>query len=530
MRTAAWVSLGLSALLLGSTAGASAKTLVYCSEGSPENFQPAINTTGTSFDAARPVYNRLTEFKRGTTEVVPGLAESWEVTDGGSTITFHLRKGVKFHSTKEFKPTRDFNADDVIFSFDRQWKPDHPYAKVSGGKYDYFNDMDMPSILDTIEKKDPYTVVFHLKTPNVAILANLAMDFAAISSAEYGDFLLKKGTPEQLDQVPVGTGPFSFVAYQKDAVIRYKKNPDYYGEKALVDDLVFAITPDATSRYAKLKAGECQVNGYPRPADLPEMQKDPSLKVISASGLNIAYWAFNNTKPPFDKKEVRQALSMSIDRDAIIRDVYLGAGVKAKTLIPATMWSYNDSIVDYPYDPEKAKKMLADAGVKTPIDIDLWYMPVQRPYNPNGKRIGEMMQSDLAKVGVNAKLVTYEWGEYRKRLQNAEDTTGQMGWTGDNGDPDNFFFLLACNDGHAVQNNIPKWCNTEFNDLLVKARVIPDQAGRAKLYSRMQEIEHDEAPSLLLAHSTVFEATSAKVTGYLQSPLGTHAFEGVDVK
>ena len=530
MRTATWVSLGLTALLLGSTAGASAKTLVYCSEGSPENFQPAVNTTGTSFDAARPVYNRLTEFKRGTTEVVPGLAESWEVSDGGKTITFHLRKGVKFHSIKGFTPTRDFDADDVIFSFDRQWKPDSPYSKVSGGKYDYFNDMDMPSILDTIEKKDDYTLVFHLKTPNVAILANLAMDFAAISSAEYADMLLKKGTPEMLDQIPVGTGPFSFVAYQKDAVIRYKKNPDYFGEKALVDDLVFAITPDATARYAKLKAGECQVNAYPRPADLAEMQKDPSLKVISASGLNIAYWAFNNAKPPFDKKEVRQAMSMAIDRDAIIHDVYLGAGTKAKTLIPATMWSYDDSIADEPFDPEKAKKMLADAGVTTPIDIDLWYQPVQRPYNPNGKRIGEMMQSDLAKIGVNAKLVTFEWGEYRKRLQNGEDTTGQMGWTGDNGDPDNFFFLLACNDGKPVGNNIPKWCNAEFNDLLVKARVVPDQAERAKLYTRMQEIEHDDAPSLLIAHSIVFEAMSAKVTGYLQSPLGTHAFEGVDIK
>ena len=156
----------------------------------------------------------------------------------------------------------------MLFSFNRQWKPDNPYYKVSGGKYDYFNDMDMPSLLDTIEKKDDYTVVFHLKTPNVAILANLAMDFASIGSAEYADFLLKKGTPEQFDQVPVGTGPFSFVAYQKDAVIRYKKNPDYFGEKALVDDLVFAITPDATARYAKLKAGECHINAYPRPADL----------------------------------------------------------------------------------------------------------------------------------------------------------------------------------------------------------------------------------------------------------------------
>jgi dipeptide transport system substrate-binding protein len=529
MKTITFAGLGLAALLFGSTA-VSAKTLVYCSEGSPENFTPAINTTGTSFDAARPVYNRLTEFKRGTTIVGPGLAESWDIADGGKTIVFHLRKGVKFHSVKDFKPTRDFNADDVLFSFNRQWKPDNPYSKVSGGKYDYFNDMDMPALLDTIEKEDDYTIVMKLKTPNVAILANLAMDFASIASAEYADFLLKKGTPEQFDQVPVGTGPFSFVAYQKDAVIRFKADKDYWGEKPLVDDLVYAITPDATARYAKLKAGECHVNAYPRPADLPEMEKDSSLKVISASGLNIAYWAFNATKPPFDKKEVRQAMAMSIDRDAILKDVYLGAGEKAKTLIPRTMWSYDDAIPDTPYDPEKAKQMLAAAGVQTPLDIDLWYMPVQRPYNPNGKRIGEMMQADLAKIGVNAKLVTYEWGEYRKRLANGEEITGQYGWTGDNGDPDNFFFLRGCPGGKPGNSNPTKWCNAEFDDLLLKARVASDQAERTKLYQRMQEIEHDEAPELLIAHSTVFEAMRANVTGYKQSPLGTHTFEGVDVQ
>jgi dipeptide transport system substrate-binding protein len=161
MTTLKLAGLSLTALLLASTA-VSAKTLVYCSEGSPENFSPAINTTGTSFDAARPVYDKLTMFKRGSTEVVPGLAESWEVTDGGKTITFKLRKGVKFHSgVNGFKPTRDFNADDVLFSFNRQWKPDHPYAKVSGGKYDYFNDMDMPTLLDSIDKVDDYTVRFN---------------------------------------------------------------------------------------------------------------------------------------------------------------------------------------------------------------------------------------------------------------------------------------------------------------------------------------------------------------------------------
>ncbi len=445
---------GLAALLFGSTV-ISAKTLVYCSEGSPENFTPAINTTGTSFDAARPIYDKLTEFQRGTTIVGPGLAESWDISDGGKTIVFHLRKGVKFHTVKDFKPTRDFNADDVLFSFNRQWKPDHPYAKVSGGKYDYFNDMDMPSSLDSIEKKDDYTIVMKLKTPNVAILANLAMDFASIGSAEYADFLLKKGTPEQFDQVPVGTGPFSFVAYQKDAVIRYKANKDYFGEKPLVDDLVYAITPDPTARYAKLKAGECHINGFPRPADLPEMQKDSSLKVISQSGLNIAFWAFNVNKPPLDKKEVRQALTMAIDKAAIIKDVYLGAGEAAKTLIPRTMWSYNDAIEDYPYDPQKAKAALAAAGVATPLDIDLWYMPVQRPYNPNGKRIGEMMQADLAKIGVNAKLVTYDRGEYRQRAQSGEQITEQLGWTGDNGVPDYFFFLVGFDNGKPAANNIP---------------------------------------------------------------------------
>jgi len=515
---------------VGLASGVSAKTLVYCSEGSPENFTPALNTTGTSFDAARPVFDQLVEFKRGTTEVGPGLAESWTVAGDGKEITFKLRKGVKFHAYKDFKPTRDFNADDVLWSINRQWKADHPYAKISGGKYDYFSDMDMPKLLKSVEKIDDYTVKMVLNEPNAPILANLAMDFATIQSAEYADFLMKKGTPEKFDQEPVGTGPFSFVAYQKDAVIRFKKNADYFGEKPIVDDLVYAITPDPTARYAKLKTNECQFAAYPRPADLAEMQKDSALKVISQPGLNIAYWAFNVQKAPFDKKEVRQAFNMAIDKPAIIKDVYLGAGQAAKNLIPPTMWSYNDKVKDYTYDPAKAKELLAKAGVTTPLDIDLWYMPVQRPYNPNAKRIAEMMQSDLAKIGINAKLVTYEWGEYRKRAQQGEHTTAQLGWTGDNGDPDNFFFLRGCSGARPGGQNLTKWCNKEFDDLLVKARGLSNQEERAQLYAKMQEIQKEEAPDFTIAHSVVYEVMRANVEGYKQSPLGGHKFNGVDVK
>jgi dipeptide transport system substrate-binding protein len=520
--------------LVAAIGAAQAKTLVYCSEGSPENFTPALNTTGTSFDAARPVFDKLTQFKRGSTEVEPGLAESWTVSPDAKVFTFKLRKGVKWHSgVGGFKPTRDFDADDVLFSFNRQWKDDHPYAKVSGGKYDYFADMGLKDDTASIEKLDPLTVKITLKKSNVTMLANLAMDFASIQSAEYADMLAKANKKEQFDQVPVGTGPFSFVTYQKDAVIRYKANPAYWGtasERAQVDDLVYAITPDPTARYSKLKAGECHFVIAPRPADLPEMQKDASLRVINQPGLNIAYWAFNTQKPPFDKKEVRQAFSMAIDKAAIIKDVYLGAGQGAKNLIPPTMWSYNEGVKDYAYDSAKAKDLLAKAGVKTPLEIDLWYMPVQRPYNPNAKRIAEMMQADLAKIGVNAKLVTYEWGEYRKRLQQGEHITGMLGWTGDNGDPDNFFFLLGCEAARPGGQNLSKWCNKEFDGRMEKARSSADVKERTRLYQEMQAIDHEEAPSFKIAHSVVYEVMRKELTGYKQSPFGSHQFNGVELK
>ena len=523
-----------AALLMGTmlAAGAAqAKSLVYCAEGSPENFTPAMNSTGTSLDAARPVYNKLVQFTPGGTTVEPGLAESYEMSPDGKTITFHLRKGVKFHSSEKtgFTPTRDLTAEDVIWSFGRQWKPDHPYAKVSGGSYDYFNDMGMPDLLKSIEKgADDLTVVMTLNEPNAPIMANLAMDFATIQSAEYADYLMKKGTPEQFDQIPVGTGSFQFVDYQKDAVIRFKAFDGWAG-KPKVDDLVYAITPDATARYAKLQANECQVMGYPNPADLEAMGKNPDVQLLQQAGLNVGFLAMNALKPPFDKKEVRLAVAMAIDRDSILKEVYQGAGQKAKNPMPPTIWSYDDSTVDYPYDPAKAKEMLTSAGV-TSLETDLWWMPVSRPYNPNAKRMAEMMQADLEKVGIHATLVSFEWGEYRKRMDAGEHQMGLRGWTGDNGDPDNFLFLAGCDkDGKPAANNLAKWCNAKFNEDLRNARTLSEQPDRVAIYQEMQKIFHDEVPWLNIAHSTVYEPVRKEVSGYKVSPFGAHEFQDVDV-
>ena len=520
-----------AALLAGTCLQADAKTLVYCSEGSPENFNPMINTTGTTFDANRPIYNRLVQFKLGSTETEPGLAEKWDVSADGKVFTFHLRHNVKWHSNANFKPTRAFNADDVLFSFERQWKDSNPYHKVSGGSYDYFGDMGMTDLLDTIERVDDYTVKFTLKTPNSPFVANMAMDFASIQSKEYADALTKLGKPELIDQAPIGTGPFEFVSYQQDATIRYRAFKEYWGGKPKVDSLVFSINKDAAVRLAKLRAGECQIAPYPSPADVASIKADPKLQMPSQPGLNIAYLALNVTKKPYDDVRVRTAVNMAIDRKAILDSVYQGSGEQARNLIPPTLWSWNKDVPEFKYDPDAARKLLADAGLKDGFDTDLWAMPVQRPYNPNGRRIAELVQADLAKLNIRAKIVSYEWGEYRKRQQQGEHMIGMFGWTGDNGDPDNFFVPIAgCDAARPGGGNIAKWCNHEFDDLLKKASSISAQADRAKLYSQAQEIMHKEAPFVLIAHSVVYLPMAKTVTGYKMDPLGSHEFYTVDLK
>ena len=523
--------LGLALPALLALTPVAAKTLVYCSEGSPENFYPGINTTGTSFDASTQIYSRLVEFERGGTKVVPGLAERWSVSPDGKEYTFFLRKGVKWHSNKNFSPKRDMNADDIIFAIERQWKEDHPFFKVTSTNHTYFNDMGMPKLLKSVQKVDEYTVKMTLNSPEAPFLSGFAMEYAGIQSKEYADAMLKAGTPEKIDQEPIGTGPYFLVQYQKDALIRYKAFPQFYDGKAKIDDLIFAITPDASVRWAKLQKGECHVMPYPNPADIDAMRKDPKVTVLEQPGLNVGYLAYNVTKKPFDDVRVRKAVNMAINKKAIIDAVYLSTGVAAKNPIPPTQWSYNDAIKDDPFDPAAAKKLLADAGFPNGFETDLWAMPVQRPYNPNAKRIAELMQADLAKVGVKVEIKSFEWGEYRKRMQNGEHQSGMLGWTGDNGDPDNFLHtLLGCDAAKPGGGNVAKWCFKPFEDLVIKAKTTSDPAERTKLYSQAQVIFKEQAPWFTIAHAVQLKPVRKEVIDFRLSPFGRHSFYGVDIK
>jgi dipeptide transport system substrate-binding protein len=522
-------SLGL-AMATALTAPALAKTLVYCSEGSPEGFSPALYTAGTTFDASsRAIYNRLVEFEPGTTNIAPALAESWDVSDDGLEYTFHLRENVPFHTTANFTPSRPFNADDVIYSFERQWKSDHPYHSVGGATYEYFNSMGLQDLLSSIEKVDDQTVKFVLNEPEAPFIANMGMDFASILSAEYADQMLEAGTPEQVDLQPVGTGPFQLQAYQKDAIIRYQAHPDYWDGKAAIDTLVFAITPDASVRWQKLQAGECHVMPYPNPADIAAMQQHPDINVLEQEGLNVGYLAFNTQKPPFDDVKVRQALNMAVNKQAIIDVVFQGAGTAAKNPIPPTIWSYNDAVEDYPYDPEQAKALLAEAGVEN-LQTNIWAMPVQRPYNPNARRMAELIQADWAEVGVQAEIVSFEWGEYLKRSLEGEHETLLLGWTGDNGDPDNFLYVLLSCDAAQDGANRARWCYEPFDELLIEAKRTADVAERTRLYEEAQILFKEQAPWVTIAHSVVFKPVRNEVVGFKIDPFGGHYFYGVDLE
>ncbi|MGE4132939.1 MAG: ABC transporter substrate-binding protein [Bdellovibrionales bacterium] len=506
------------------------KTFVYCSEASPKTFNPQLAEDGATFNAtSQMLYNRLVEFERGTTKVIPALAEKWTVSKDGLTYTFSLRKGVKFHTTENFKPTRPLNADDILFSFNRALKADHPFHKVSGGNYIYYKGMELDKLITDIKKVDDYTVKFVLKQPEAPFLANLAMSFAIILSAEYGEQVMKAGAPDKIDTDPVGTGPFVLKRFVKDNSIRYEAHPDYWKGKAKIDKIVFAITPDASVRFQKLKAGECHLVAEPAPQDLKGMESNPKIKLMSQPGANVGYLAFNVEKAPFDKVEVRKAVEFALNRPYYIDAIYQGTATVARQPIPPTVWGSSPNLKNYDYNLEKAKTLLKQAGWPNGFEAELATLPVSRPYNPNGKKMGELMQADLAKIGIKVKLVTYDWPTYLDKGKKGEFQMMQLGWTTDNGDPDNFMgVLLTC--GAIDAANYARWCNKEYDQFIAKAKLVTDMKKRTGFYNKAEKIFKDQVPWVTLAHATVYRGLAKNVEGYKISPLGVEDFYPIEMK
>ena len=488
--------------------------LVFARSGDSVSLDPARETDGESFYATHQVFDTLVEFKTGTTEVVPALATSWEVSDDSLSYTFNLRKGVKFHDGTPL------NAEAVVFSMERQFKENHPY--YSYGPWKYWGNMDMSSIVESITAVNDLTVQFKLQKIEASFLANLAMDFAGIVSPTA--FM---ADPEGFASNPVGTGPFKFVSWTKGSDIVFDRNEDYW-EDVYIDRLILKVIPDATARWLALQKGEVDIIDNPAVDDLPAMDADPNVQLIQQPGLNVGYLALNTDKKPYNDKRVRQAMNYAINRQEIIDAVYGSAGKIAKNPIPPTMWSFNDDITPYPYDPAKAKALLAEAGYPKGFATEIWAMPVARPYNPDARKIAEIMQAQLAKINVKVEIISYEWGTYLDKVSVGEHQAAMLGWTGDNGDPDNFLFvLLSIPSAQGSAGNIAFWKNKKFNDLVVQAKETVDQARRTELYRQAQVVFHEEAPWVTIANSVVTVPASKAVKNFVISPTGSRVFKSV---
>lgn len=537
-------------LVLTSVAAAqdAPRTFTFGEFGDPVKLDSAVVTDGISFRVTRQGCENLLEFVPGTTQVGPGLAKSWSVSDDGLVWTLGLEEGVMFHDGTPF------NAEAVKWNFDRWRLSDHPqhFAEAAFEYYEaQFGGLDDASNITSVEATGEYEVTITLSQPMGAFLNNLSMSMFSIHSpaaieAAGADY----GTPS------VGyvcTGPYKFVRWETGVEVVLERNADYWAEvTGNVERVVYRPIPDNAARFAALQNGTIDAFEQPNVQDIPAIEADDNLYIMLRPSFNVFYLAFNYRIAEFRNPLVREAISLAINREEIVDAFYVDGAVPANTMNPPTIAvGFNDEIVT-PYDPELAMQKLAEAGFPDGIDqvsvlgvdadgnvtdevvetipVRVYYMPVVRPYNPAGEAIGEAMASYLQDIGINAELASAgDWATYLAARASGE-LLGlyQLGWTGDNGDPDNFigYFFAGASVPLAREGF---YQNAEVADLLLQGRVLSDPAAREALYDQAEAIMAAGAERVYVAHGPVPLAFSQRVSGYIPSPMGDEKFDSIVV-
>jgi len=513
MKAQAWILVLLTCIACGQ---GSNDTLIFGRGGDTVGLDPALETDGESFKVADNIYETLVRFEAASTALEPALAESWTVSEDRLRWTFTLRSGVLFHDGTAL------NADAVVFSLERQFKKDHPFHKVEGA-YQYWNSMSMSEIVKDVRKVDDMTVEIELFRPNAPFLSNLAMNFCSIVSPTA---VRKWGN--DYARHPVGTGPFKFAEWIKDDRVVLERNPNYWDGAPKIARVVFRSIPENSVRLIALNQGAVHGMDNLVPDFVANISADSKLKLLKQPGMNVGYLAMNMDKQPFHVLKVRRAINHAINKQAMVDNLYQGMAQPAVNPIPPTMWSYHEGITGYHYDPALARRLLAEAGYPNGFKTTLWAMPVPRPYMPQPLKIAQAIQADLSAIGIEAEIVTFEWGTYLDKVQRGQHDMALLGWTGDNGDPDNFLYVLLDKSATAFPaNNIAFYRSEELHKVLVDAQLEIDTDIRTSLYRRAQEIVHQDAPWVPLVHATQTAAFNASVSGFSLHPTGSKYFHKV---
>ena len=498
---------------------------------------PINVTDGESLIVCRQVFDGLLDFKPETTDLVPALAtEVPEPEEGGRVYTFRLREGVRFHDGEPF------NAEAVVFNFERWKNTGSPYHKGGGSQssnFAYYAGMfggfDDDSVIESVEAVDERTVRFTLREVQAPFLRNIAMSPFGIASPK-----AIREDVERFWKNPVGTGPFKFVSWDQGSTVRLEKNPDWWGTDLpeeeggggpFVDRVVFRSIPDNTARVAALSGGQLSGADGLTPDDVPTIEEDPNLKVITRPPMNIGYLAMNVQKEPFNDRRVRLAVAHAINMPEIVEAFFGDTGQVASNPYPPTIPYFREETEPYEYDPERARRLLREAGLGDGFEAELWYMPIPRPYMPDGKGIAQAMQRDLKEVGIDVRLVTREWGTYLEETGRGAHDMCLLGWTGDNGDPDNFLNVLLSSKTATKTDaqNVAYYKNPELDRILERAASTIDEDERRRLYVRAQEIVHEDAPWAPIAYAEPPLGFQNSVRGYHPSPTGGESFNSVRI-
>ncbi|PLM50017.1 peptide ABC transporter substrate-binding protein SapA, partial [Klebsiella michiganensis] len=407
---------------------------VYCVSGQVNTFNPQKVSSGLIVDTlAAQLYDRLLDVDPYTYRLVPELAESWEVLDNGATYRFHLRNNVPFQTTAWFKPTRNFNADDVIFTFGRIFNRDHPWHNVNGSSFPYFDSLQFADSVESVRKLDSHTVEFRLKRPDASFLWHLATHYASVMSAEYAAKLAQNDRQELIDRQPVGTGPFQLEEYRSGQYIRLQRHPAYWRGKPLMPQVVVDLGSGGTGRLSKLLTGECDVLAWPAASQLSILRDDPRLRLTLRPGMNIAWLAFNTAKPPLDNPEVRHALALAINNQRLMQSIYYGTAETAASMLPRASWAYDNDARITEYNPTEARARLKALGLEN-LTLKLWVPTSSQAWNPSPLKTAELIQADMAQIGVKVIIVPVEGRFQEARLMDMSHDLTLSGWATDSND------------------------------------------------------------------------------------------------
>ena len=526
---------------------ASGGTLVFAGASDPVVLDGALVSDGESLRVITQIFETLVALKPGTTEPVPGLAESWEANADGTVWTFKVRQGVTFHDGEAL------DAAAVCFNFDRWYNftgslqnPSATYywQVVFGGFATYNKDSGAPeeSLYKSCEATDESTAVLTLTKPSATFIPALSQQAFSIASPKaLEEFKADEGTVDE-DGVfsatgtfgtehPIGTGPLMFDSWTRNDRLVLKRYDDYWGEKAKIDELIVRPIADNAARLQALQTGEIQGYDLVEPQDIATIEGDSNLQIIDRPAFNVAYVGFNIAKKPTDDVKVREAIAYGLDRQAVVDNFYSGRAVVATQFMPPEVVGYADDVPTYEYDPEKAKQTLTDAGYTLPVALEFWYpTDVSRPYMPDPKRNFEAFAASLNKSGFKVTAKSAPWNpDYLGAADEGKAGNLRMlGWTGDYGDADNFigtFFQSPQKAWGTTTNPL-----TEIEKLLNDAEIETEASKREELYKEANRQIMTQLPGVPYAHSRPALAFSAKIKGYVASPTTNESFASVTIE